>query len=63
MVDMAWCKCMGCGERMIGILDYKTKFWRKRCEECDGNSTDYNIDNPKPKSLQVEAGAMRSKKT
>lgn len=63
MVDMAWCKCMGCGERMIGILSYRTQYGRKRCEECDGNSTDYNIDNPRPKTVLLEARALRNEKT
>lgn len=41
-------ECIDCGEEMHGIMDYGA---REMCEECGGNTTEYDIDNPLEENL------------
>lgn len=45
--------CKGCGELMAGINTYKL---RTTCQECGGNRTQYNRDNPHPECTVVNNG-------
>lgn len=40
-------ECKGCDEQMLGIRDYGA---RRLCQECGGNKSPYNEENPHPES-------------
>jgi len=53
-MSLRWLKCAGCGDDMPGIMAPRTHDTKRtHCEDCGGNTTEYNAANPRPKVWEL----------